>query len=455
MKKNQQKEVSINRINEQSKNIEKILLYTRRYQKVRSLVKEMRPNEVAALIQYLNPPLQKRLIRALKSDLDPDVLVFLDQGIRENIVSMISIDQITSILKILESDDALSLVSSMKEEQKNFALEALDPVTKKKIIQGLSYPVSSAGRLMQTEILSFPSNWNVKKSLEHIISSDVPDMASDAFIVDHDQRPVGTIPLVHLIKSEKNLLLKEIMEDDIQTIPDSLDQEEVAFAFRMNDLMLAPVVNAEQKLVGMITADDVIDVVNKKATEDLLHMGGVHESDFYQSATRASISRARWLLITLVNTFLTSVVIGGFQDTLAHQIALTIFMPVAAAMGGNAGIQSTTIVTRALATKELGSMNMRRFLFKEFRIAMLSSVFFGSISSLVGFLWFHDTRIAFILGGSVTFNILWAGILGTILPVIIQRLGYDPAPSASPLLTTTTDVIGYAIFLGLARMLYT
>jgi magnesium transporter len=440
-------------LEEKWKNIRSILLNANRYQKIRDLAKEMRPNEVAALIQYLDPPLRKKLIKVLKSDMDPDVFVFLDQSVRESIVSMISAHQITSILKVLESDDALSLVSSMKEGQKEKVLNSLPVTARKKIIQGLAYPESSAGRLMQTEILSLPLSWTVKKSLEHIIISDVPDMVSDAFIVDEQNRPVGTVSLLNLIKTDKSLYLKDVMNTDIQTIPDCLDEEEAAFTFRMNDLMIAPVVDANQKLVGMITADDVIDVVNKKATEDLLHMGGVHEDDFYQSATRASISRARWLLITLINTFLTSIVIGRFQDTLANQIALTVFMPVAAAMGGNAGIQSTTIVTRALATKELGKMNMRRFLFKECRIALLSSVYFGIISFLIGFLYFHDIVIAFVLGSSVIFNILWAGILGTVLPVVIQHFGHDPALSASPLLTTTTDVFGYAVFLGLARLL--
>jgi magnesium transporter len=446
------KNALVQTMEKQWESIKDILLYERRYQKVRDIVKSMRPNEVAGLIHYLNLSLRAKLIRVLKNDLNPDIFALLDQGVRESIVLLIPEKQIVSIIGLLESDDAVSLVAAMQSDQQQKTLQVLDSATRKKIIQGLSYPESSAGRLMQTEILFFPMEWTVKKSLEHIIVSDVPDTVSDAFVVDKALRPVGTISLLTLIKSDKNLSLSSIVDKDIQIIDDTMDLEEVSFTFRMNDLMICPVVNDAQKLVGMITADDVIDVVNKKATEDLLHMGGVGEDDFYQSATRSSFSRARWLLITLVNTFLTSIVISRFQDTLSQQIALTIFMPIAAAMGGNAGIQSTTIVTRALATKELGKLNMRRFLFKECCIAFLNSWAFGTISFVIGFWYFYNLPIALILGASVVFNIFWAGVLGALLPVFIQRMDHDPALSASPLLTTTTDVLGYAIFLGLAKL---
>jgi magnesium transporter len=274
----------------------------------------------------------------------------------------------------------------------------------------------------------------------------------EAFVVDNAYHPVGVVPLVQLIRGAKTALVSDIMDKDLRTIPAQWSQEEVALTFRLYDLMSAPVVDGSGALMGVITADDVIDVIERKATEDLLHMGRIHGSDFYRSALRTSLSRIHWLIITLLNTLLTSIVINEFQSTLKKQVALTVLMPVAAAMGGNAGIQASTIVIRALATKELSNVNMWRSFFKEVRVSLLNGMVFGLVLAIVGYFWFDDVRFSIVLGGAVLFNMIWAGAAGTVLPIMISHFGYDPALSAGPLLTTTTDVIGYVLFLGLAKL---
>ena len=421
---------------------------------LQNLIKGMPPSEVAYLIHYLDAPSRQIFIRALKNNFDPEIILFLEQDLRADWIAMLSGAEVVSILNVLESDDALSLLASLESNQKDLVLSAMSETQRKRFIEGLSYPESSAGRLMQKEILTFSQDWTIQGSLDYISGLDhVSNTWYEAFVVDTDNHPVGVVPLMQLIRGAKNSLVLDVMDKDFRTIPAEWDQEEVALTFRLYDLMSAPVVHKSGRLIGVITADDVIDVIDRKATEDVLHMGRIHASDFYRSAIKTSLSRIHWLIITLLNTLLTSLVINEFQETLKNQVALTILMPVAAAMGGNSGIQASTIAIRALATKELSSVNMSRSFFKEVRVALLNGTAFGLMLGVMGYFWFDNPNFSLVLGGAVLFNMIWAGAAGTIIPIVISHLGYDPALSAGPLLTTTTDVIGYVLFLGLAKLL--
>jgi magnesium transporter len=432
--------------------LKSLLSDTQNRKSLKSLIEGMHPSEIAYLIQYLEVPYRETFVSWLKPTFNPEVFLFLAHNLRSDIIELLSPQEIIAILDVLESDDALSLLASLEEDQRKAVLKAMPEDKSPSYIQRLSYPESSAGRLMQQEVLFFPEHWTVKQSLEYITHAEnLPENCYDAFVVDEHRHPTGVISLGNLIKSAKHLKIQEVMTQDVRTIPAQWDQEEVAFMFRLYDLMSAPVVNTKGELIGMITADDVIDVMERKATEDLLHMGRIHSSDFYDSVLKTSFSRIYWLIVTLLNTLLTSLVINEFQETLQEKVVLTILMPVAAAMGGNTGIQATTIAIRALATKELTHMNMVRSFIKEFRVALLNGAIFGLLLGAIVWFWFHDFRFSCVLGGAVIFNMAWAGLVGTVLPVIITRLGHDPALSAGPLLTTTTDVIGYAVFLGLAK----
>jgi len=433
--------------------LKKILAIPGDHPALQSMIQGMPPSEVAYLIHYLDAPNRQIFIRLLKNDFDPEIFLFLEQDLRADLIALLSGSEVVSILNVLESDDALSLLASLESHQKYLVLSAMSEIQRKRFVEGLAYPESSAGRLMQQEVLVFFQDWTLEHSLDYIAKlENVQHTLYEAFVVDTDYHPVGVLPLMELIRGRKNALVSEIMSQHLRNIPAQWNQEEVALTFRLYDLMSAPVVDVSGRLIGVITADDVIDVIERKATEDLLHMGRIHGSDFYRSAIKTSLSRIHWLIITLVNTLLTSLVINEFQSTLQNQVALTVLMPVAAAMGGNAGIQASTIVIRALATKELSSVNMWRSFFKEVRVALLNGSVFGFILAAMGYFWFDDIRFSIILGGAVLFNMIWAGAAGTIIPVMIDRFGYDPALSAGPLLTTTTDVIGYVLFLGLAKL---
>ncbi len=433
--------------------LKKILAIPEDHGALHAMIQGMPPSEVAYLIHYLDAPSRQVFIRLLKTDFDPEIFLFLEADLRADLISLLSGSEVVSILNVLESDDALSLLASLESEHKNIVLSAMSEDQRKQFVEGLAYPESSAGRLMQQEVLVFSQDWTLEQSLAHIGElGNVRHTLYEAFVVNADQHPVGVVPLIQLIRGPKNEVVSNIMDKNFRTIPAQWDQEEVALTFRLYDLMSAPVVDGSGCLMGVITADDVIDVIERKATEDLLHMGRIHGSDFYRSAIKTSLARIHWLVITLLNTLLTAVVVHEFQETLKNQVALTVLMPVAAAMGGNSGIQASTIVIRALATKELSRVNMWRSFFKEVRVALMNGTVFGVVLALVGYIWFDDLKVSIILGSAVLFNMVWAGVAGSAMPVMISHFGYDPALSAGPLLTTTTDVIGYVLFLGLAKL---
>ncbi len=433
--------------------LKKILSCPEEHGLLHTVIQGMPPSEVAYLIHYLDSPNRKTFVHLLKKDFDPEIFLFLEHDLRQELIAQLSAHEIAAIVHMLESDDGLSVLGSLDEDKKWLVLSAVPEAQRSRLVEGLGYPAASAGRLMQLEVLTLSDHWTLSQSLRYLSQNETTQTTlSEAFVVDSHHHPIGLISLMQLIRGSQESLVKDVMDASIRPIPAQWTQEEVALTFRLYDLMSAPVVDQKGRLIGVITADDVIDVIERKATEDLYHMGRIHGSDLYRSVWRTSLGRIHWLIITLANTLLTSLVINEFQTTLQNQVALTVLMPVAAAMGGNAGIQASTIIIRALATKEITRLNIGNAFFKELRVALLNGSFFGLLLSLIGYVWFDRLDFAITLGGAVLFNMMWAGMAGTLIPMTISQFGYDPALSAGPLLTTTTDVIGYLFFLGLASM---
>ncbi len=415
----------------------------------------LHPSEVARMIQALDTSLQDVFVQWLKPHLMPEIFSFLEEGTLEHVLSVLPVKEIASALAVMDGDDALSLLFALDECKQKEVLAALPSQKRTCLTMRMMFPPNSAGRLMSQEFISFLSSWTVQESMEYIRQhqKNVSSAVYDAFVVDDNGCPVGIVSILTIIKAAKNTLLTKLMQKDFHTIPAQWDQEEVAFVFRLYDLVSAPVINHKNQLVGQITLNNIMEVIEQEATEDLMYIGRLHSLDFHAPVLSTSLSRVHWLVVTLLNTLLTSLVINQFQDTLQQKLSLTILMPIAAAMGGNAGIQTSTVAIRALATRELTIFNAFRTILKEIRVALLNGVLFATFLCAVCFVWFADDMLALILGLSVIFNMLWAGAVGTLLPIMIAKLGYDPALSAGPLLTTTTDILGYAIFLGLASML--
>ena len=295
--------------------------------------------------------------------------------------------------------------------------------------------------------------WTVGQTIDTMReTADLPDTFYEIFVVDPKHRPVGTVSLSRLLRNKRPVRVGDIMETDLKTIPAEMDQEEVAYVFDQYDLVSAPVVNAEDRLIGVVTVDDVVDVIQEEAEEDIMRLGGVVETDLYRAAFRTARGRATWLLVNLGTAILASVVIYQFDATIEQIVALAVLMPIVASMGGNAGTQTMTVAVRALATRELTASNALRIFGKEVLVGGFNGLVFAALIGLIAALWYDDIPLGGVIAAAMVVNMLVAGVSGMIIPLALARLKIDPATAAGVLLTTVTDVVGFFAFLGLAAL---
>jgi len=420
---------------------------------VRHLITPLHSADVAIVIEYLSPTLRHNLIEFLRPHFDPEILAQLNETIREEVVEQLGTADIAKAISKLESDDALALIEYLDEDQRKEILKSIPQAERVILEEVLTYPEDSAARLMQRETVCVPEFWTVKETLEYIAEEkNLPEQFYDIFVIDPKHTPLGEVSLSLLLRQPPSTKIKDIMLVDIKPIPAFMDQEEVALLFRKYGLVSAPVVDEGGRIIGMITVDDVVDVIEEEAEKDIMLLSRVAESDFYEPLLSTSYSRIRWLVISLLSTLLAVTVISQFQHTIEKMVALAVLMPINAAMSGNAGMQVVTVTVRALATRELGGANMRRAIWKETIVGLINGVVFGGVMGSIAAFWFADPALGMVLGGALVFNMVWAAVWGVILPILIDEMGMDPAISAGPFLTTTTDLLGFAIFLGLARI---
>lgn len=422
--------------------------------KVHELIEDLHAADVADLISSLESDLREHFVSIIKESLNPDILANLDIPTRVRVLKMLGHELIAEALKSLASDDALEVLISLEKEQQERVLQALAPRERAMLEKFLSYPKDSAGRLMQRELVCVPPFWTVSETLQFIQNShDLPENFYTIYVIDSRHNPLGEITLSLLLRHAPNTVVSDIMKQDIRTILVTKDQEEVAFAFRHYALVSAPVIEDSGRIVGMITVDDVVDVIGEEVEEDILHISKVHELSVNESVNKTAYWRIRWLIITLINTLIASFVIAQFQVSIQKMTALSFLMTINAAMGGNSGMQVVTIVVRALATRQLRESDIWKAVSREVLVSLVTGSFFACLLGGIAALWVNDVWLGAILAVALFCNMLWAAFAGTILPIVIHRLGLDPAVSAGPILTTTTDVFGYAIFLGLATLI--
>lgn len=429
------------------------LLDAENFKVVCQLVEGWHAGDVAQLIQYLTPARRALFVQHVWSCVDGgEILTHLDDSVRESLTELLEPVALAEAVKNLESDDAFSVLDDLSEEQKEAVLAQVDPLKRQRFEVLQTYPRESAARLMQQEMVMMSPDWTVKDAIKFIASNKkLPGAFYYIYLVTADWRLVGRVALADVIRAQPSTTLHEIIAEDVYVIPAHEDREQVALDFKRYSLISAPVVDQEKRLLGVITADDILTVLDDEAEEDIMHLGGISASDFYAPVFSTTFSRFQWLLVTFVNTILASWVISQFQMVLEKKVALAILMPIVAAMGGNAGMQVVTVVVRALATNELNLSNMGRTLWKSLIVSLLNGILFALLLSTITVFWFSDLSLGVVLGCAMLMNMLWAGVSGTLLPIFVERMGVDPALSAGPILTTTTDVLGYAIFLGLAR----
>jgi magnesium transporter len=422
--------------------------------RVQEITEPLHAADVADLIANLDSELLKKFVNIIKPQIDPEILAHLGDQDKEEVLQLVGPGAIAAALAGLDSDDAIHVLEDLDKSEQRAILRAIPAKNRAMLEEVLNFPEGNAGRLMQREIVCVPTFWTIQETIDFIRESqELPESFYDVYVVDPKHHPIGVVSLDNLLKNEPNKPIAEIMNTQLKTIPMGMDQEEVARIFKHYALVSAAVISPNGRIVGMITLDDIVDVIEEEVEEDIMHLAGVSESDFHAPIVHTAYHRSRWLIVTLVNTLIAASVISQFQNSIEEKVALSFLMVIVAAMGGNAGMQTVTVTVRALATKELEYGNKGKSIMKEILVASITSVVFALILGGVASLWLHDIYVGIVLGIAVICNMLWAGFAGTFLPILVQRLGMDPAISAGPLLTTTTDVLGYAIFLGLATML--
>ncbi len=411
--------------------------------------KEMHPADAADIVEHLNQNDRESLIKLNNFKIDPEVFVELNESIQSEIITYLSSESIVTILKNLESDDAIKILENVPEKDKNTILSSLPPKDRFALLESLSYPEDSAARIMQREFTAIPSNWSVGQTIDYLRENqELPEEFLEIFIVDEEFKPIGTIPSSKVLRTPRDTKMLSLMSESQLLIPVDMDKEEVGNLFENYNLSSAAVVDKSNKLVGMITYDDILTVLKEEAEEDVLRLAGVGDEEITDGIITKTKRRFNWLLLNLFTAFLATYCISLFGATIQQMVVLAFLMPIVASMGGNAGMQTLAVTVRSLATKDLTKNNFSTNVFKEFNIGILNGIIFAIISSLIVQIWFNDHILSLIISISMIMTMIVAGLFGILIPVTLKKLNIDPAISSSVFVTTITDVIGFVSFLG-------
>lgn len=415
---------------------------------------ELSPADAADFFSKISPEDRDRYIEAYSSLIHPETFLYFEDSLQKKLLEVLPPKAIAQILTELDSDDALDLLIPLDEDKQQEIIKQLSAKTRAAIQEGLNFPEESAGRLMQREVVAVPQNWTVGKTIDYLraAANELPSDFFDIIVITPTYHVVGEIPLNKLVRSVRKEKLENLMLDMVHTIPATMDQEDVARIFQRENLGSAPVVDEDDRLIGVITIDDIIDVIREEAEEDILKLGGVDQGDLSGAILATTRSRFSWLVVNLLTAILASIVISFFDATIEQIVALAVLMPIVASMGGNAGTQALTVAVRALATKELSSTNALRVIWKETLVGTLNGVAFAFISAFVAGMWFHSIGLGVVIGLAMVVNLIAAGFFGASIPVMLSRMGADPALASTVFLTTVTDVVGFFAFLGLAAL---
>ena len=416
---------------------------------------DLHPSDVANLIENLSSETRAKLLEIEEFGIDPEIFVEINESIQTEILQLLSSEAIAKIIKRLESDNAISIIENLNKEKKNSVLDKLPPKDRFLLEEGLSYPEDSAARIMQREFTAVPSDWSVGQTIDYLRESkELPEEFLEIFIVDNEFKPIGIVPSSRVLRTPREKKMNSIMREMPVLISVNMDKEEVGHTFENYNLLSAGVVNKNNKLVGMITADDIVTVVQEEAEEDVLRLAGVGDEEITDSVLVKTKRRFNWLLLNLFTALLATWVISLFGASIEQMVALAFLMPIVASMGGNAGMQTLAVTIRAIATKELSSGNFNKIVGKEFLIGILNGIIFAIITAIIVQLWFQEFRLSLLIGISMVLNMIVAGLFGILVPVSLKKVNIDPALASSVFVTTITDVIGFLSFLGIGSYFF-
>ncbi|MEQ1578266.1 MAG: magnesium transporter [Hyphomicrobium sp.] len=418
------------------------------------LVQDVPAPDLADLIELLGPARRVELIEALGTSFNYDVLSELDETVRDQLSEALPNELLAKAVTELDSDDAAYLLESLEESDKQDVLSQLTLGDRAALQRNLDYPPQTAGRLMQSEFVAVAPFWTVGQVIDFMrVSDDLPDTFQEIFVVDPNFRVLGSVQLSRLLRTKRLVAVEQIMDPGRQTVVATQDQEEVARLFQRYDLVSAPVVDENNRLVGVVTVDDVVEVIQDEAEEDMKQLGGVGGTEsLADSVLQTARSRVPWLVVNLGTALLSSTVIQAFGGTIQQMVALAVLMPIVASLGGNAGTQTMTVTVRALATAKLGALNAGRVVTREACVGLINGLLLSAIMATVVFIWFGSQALGAVIGAAIIVNLFAAALAGILIPLALDHWDLDPAPASGVFVTMITDCIGFFAFLGLATM---
>ncbi|MEP2892592.1 magnesium transporter [Tateyamaria sp.] len=420
------------------------------------LMEPLHAADIADLLEQINPFDRSRLIRLFDREFDGEILSELDESIREEVIGVLKPAVLADAVRELDSDDVVDLVEDLDDVQQEQILDALEDGDRAMVEQSLAFPEYSAGRLMQREVVMAPEHWTVGEAIDRLRSAseaELPDQFYHVVLVDPRLHPVGNVTLGKLMRSRREVKLTDLVEPTFRAIPATQAESDVAYAFNQYHLISAPVVDDEGRLIGLITIDDAMAVLDEEHEEDILRLAGVgEESALSDTVVETTRRRIPWLAVNLLTSIFASIVIAQFEMALAQIVALAVLMPIVASMGGNAGTQSLTVAVRALATKDLTGANIWRVIRREVLVGLINGLIFAVVMGVVGIIWFGSPALGYVIAAAMVVNMVVAGFAGTVIPVVLDRLGVDPALASGAFVTTVTDIVGFFAFLGLAAL---
>ncbi|RWD73159.1 MAG: magnesium transporter [Mesorhizobium sp.] len=414
-------------------------------------VDDLHQSELGDVLEALHPEQRRALVELLGSDFDFSALTEVDEAIRLDIVDNLPNAQIAQAVQELDSDDAVYILEDLEKEDQDEILSQLPFTERIRLRRALDYPEETAGRRMQTEFVAVPPFWTIGQTIDYMREDkNLPERFSQIFVIDPSFKLLGAIELDQILRTKRAVKVEEVMHETLHAIPATMDQEEAAREFEQYNLLSAAVVDENGRLVGVLTIDDVVDVIQEEAEEDLLRMGGVGDEELSDSVLATSRSRVPWLLVNLGTAFLAASVIGLFDRTIEHIVALAVLMPIVAGMGGNAGSQTMTVTVRALATRDLDIYNAARIIRRELGVGFINGVVFAVLIGMVAGFWFRDPNLGGIIAAAMIINMFAAALAGILIPLVLDRFKIDPAVASAVFVTTVTDCVGFFAFLGLA-----
>jgi len=418
------------------------------------IVEPLHPADVADVVEQLPSDLRLPLIEALTPETAGDLLSEVNEGIRDELLRGMAAEQVAEAVSMLDSDDQVYVLEDLSKRRQRDILKELDAPDALSLADSLSYPDDTAGRIMQRDLVAVPGFWTVGQVIDYLRDSEeLPDTFYQLFVIDADFKPIGGVLLDRLLRAKRPTRVDDIMLEEPVLIPAETDQEEIGLLFKQYDLVTAAVVDHTGRLIGCITVDDMVEVVQEEVEEDVLRLAGVGEEDVSDSVMAITRSRFVWLLINLGTAILASGVIALFAETIEQVVALAILMPIVASMGGNAGTQTLTIAVRALATHELTAANALRIVVRELLVGGINGIMFAILIGGIAGWWFADPTLGAVIALAMIINMIVAGLSGILVPMGLYRMNIDPAVSSSVFVTTVTDVVGFFAFLGLAGLM--